>query len=226
MTPKASTNQSIYQVLVLCEILAVTSAGVFGNLIANLVKMSPTWVLFGSAVAVLICFFVTIQRLQFENDKENYSLRFNIKFKNLSDETTKREAFIFPIALLFGIVVGFISTTLFSKEDIVILETRLFDEYRYLSWHEYELFSYPFAGFLIYLFNRYMKDVVLVFVFSVAYTIGLLGTFLLYRPEQNDIVNMLLNFGVIMIFTAIVRSRIIEVFFEDVRLLWKNLMEK
>ena len=224
--PKASTNQSIYQVLVLCEILAVASAGVFGNLIANLIEISPTWVLFGSVVVILICFFVTIQRLQYENDKENYSFSLYVKFKNLSDGITNREAFIFPIALLFGIAIGFTFTTLFSKENIVILETRFFDEYRYLSWHEYEVFSYPFAGLLIFLFNRYTKDAVLVFVFSAAYVIGLLGTFLLYRPEQNDIVNMLLNFGVIMLFTAIVRSRIIEVFFEDVRLLWNKLTEK
>lgn len=223
---KVIANDPIYRILVATEVLAVAGAGVFGNLIANLISMSPTWVLFGSVVAVLLCIFVTLQRLQYEQDKENYSFRLNIKFRKLPNEITKREAFIFPIALLFGLVIGFVSTACFPKEDLFILQTRWFGEYRYLSWHDYEVFSYPLAAVIIYVFNRYAKDVVLVFVFSTGYTIGLLGTFMLYRPEHNDFINMFINFCAIMVFTAIVRSRILEVFFEDVRLLWDRLTEK
>ena len=223
---RVSANDPIYRILVATEILAVASAGVFGNLIANLISMSPTWILFGSVATILFCFFATIQRLQYENNKENYSFSLNIKFGKLPDEIIKREAFVFPIALLSGILIGFVYTALFPKEDMFILQTRWFGEYRYLSWHDYEVFSYPLAVVIIYAFNRYTKDVVLVFIFSVGYTIGLLGTFMLYRPERNDFINMLINFSVIMVFTAIVRSRVIGVFFDDVRSIWNRLTEK
>lgn len=153
-------NQSIYRILVLCEFLAITSAGIVVDLLKDLINISPTSILFGSVFIILICFFVTIQRLQYENQMEpNHSFGLKSRIRNLSDEIIKREAFIFPVALLVGIVIGFASTTLFPKEELFILQTRWFGQYRYLSWHDYEVFSYPLALITIFLLDLLQKSV-------------------------------------------------------------------
>lgn len=158
-----------YALLLFIEGVLVFSLGVFGNKVAERLNISTSLVIVGSILLMCLLLALTILRIKYEKGEEivPHMPRYII----LGTITT-----IFPIAILLGMVIGFVCLSLLSWERFWI---------GIISINNYEVFSLFIALVLIFLISSRTRQASIALTFALGLALGLAATFVFLRPDSN-----------------------------------------
>jgi hypothetical protein len=163
-------KQRFREILIFAELVIAFSLGVFGNKLAEIVKINPYLIILGTIALIILMFLATVLRISDENnDNDHFLSRYTLLIGKIST--------IFPVSLITGIVVALVCIAFVSGERF----------YFYLGigiW-SYEVIAFILSSCLIYLMIYRNRDKILILSFSAGLSTGLSSAILVLRSQEN-----------------------------------------
>jgi hypothetical protein len=190
-------NTPIYAALLLSEAVLAFSLGVFGNKVAELLRISTGLIIAGAMVVILLLYVLTLARLRYESGERILPQLPGQGQKALFLNTVIT---VFPVGMAGGILLGILSILFLPGRRLRLPFPRSF------ALSDYELVAFLVGTVLLFLLMRRNPRKSLAITFSLGYALGSAATVLLLVPEVNLPVPTFLGTIISMLAAALVLS--------------------
>jgi len=174
--PTTRMRQSpVFAALLICEAFIAFGLGVFGNKVADLLKISTAAIIIGAALAILTLYLVTLARLRYE---AGVRILPEIQGNSLKHSLVATGTTVFPVGMVCGLSI--------SVLNVVFLPGRFERPFNRLVFHDYELVTF-LIGVLLFLFMaRRAKRKLVIFMYALGYSLGAAAIVQLMEPRTNN----------------------------------------
>jgi hypothetical protein len=166
-------NSPIYAALLLSEAVMAFCLGVFGNKVAEILKITTGLIAAGAIVVILLLYLLTLARLRYEAGE-----RFLPEMPAQRSLLLNTVITVFPIGMVGGILAGVLA--------ILFLPGKGFHIPIWGNCWDYELGAWLTGCLLIFLLMRRNAKKLLALTFSAGYALGLSAAILLLESGTNN----------------------------------------
>jgi hypothetical protein len=170
-----SRANGFYYSIILLEIILAFVAGVFGNKVSELINITPSTLLVGTGTIIIVSLIITVIRINYESNS-----RIAV-FPLIERLFFRRVVTIFPVALILGLIIGYISSSFISRgpsDAIIIWAGRG-------PWL-YEVVIFFVSFVLLILLGLRLKNRSLMLTFCFGLSLGISGSLTLAQPFENN----------------------------------------
>jgi hypothetical protein len=221
---RRSSKKALYILLAVQAILAFV-LGVFGNKVAELINISPRFILVSTISLMVLSLAATIVISRYENRIETLNQLPLFPAPSLSERLSRlllnRIATIFPLGIVAGALIGFMFALLIPmlgfKSGIGITD--------FIFINSYEIVSFIIALLTIFIISRRRRDISLILSYSFGFAISISGVIIMLHPEDNYFYYTLLGWSIELAFASFVmRSRTVDALYNDITDILQNLL--
>lgn len=196
MNTRGPRNAGTLIVLAAFECILAFSLGVFGNKVADLLKVSPAIVIAAVALLMILLVSLTVLRIRYERGE-------SLVPGTLSAFLSTIFA-VFPVGMLAGIILTAIIILLISGERAIIIPSP-FPKFG-LFMHDYEVISYVVGTCLVLLLIRRNPGKGAIVMFALGWALGSAATVLFLSPVRNMPTFTFVSTALLMTLTALLLS--------------------
>jgi hypothetical protein len=168
-------KRPVHAVLILCEAALVFALGIFGNKVADALKISVTVVVIGAAATIILLYVVTLARLRFETGERILPDTIGI---GLARRFQHAVITVFPGGIVIGIVLG----SLF----VLGLAGRMYSLGGRFLVHDYELVAFLAGAVLLFIIGKHSVARPPLLAFAAGYGLGIAAMVELLSPRGNS----------------------------------------
>jgi hypothetical protein len=214
-----TSNKGLYLLFVLQGIF-LFGLGVFGNKVAEIIKLSPNALLAYIIVFMTVSLVITvaISRLQNRRESSSQEPRATSWSDTFAKVVLNRIVTIFPLGVVTGVVTAFLAINLVPHGRVSFFYP--------VVTHYYEILSYMVAAITLLMISRKRSHFPLVISYAIGFGLSLPTVILMLRPEQNFAYYTFLGWLAIIVTATIVRSQMADGLYRDVKSLVQSLTKE
>lgn len=213
------------------EISLTFGLGIFGNKIAELIKIRLNHLLVATLLSIILLFIVTVALIYYEDEKKSSipdeaTVRINPLSAGILSFIFSRAVTTFPFALIIGIgVAGILINILPGAESIAF---SIYINHEPHSWVliDYDLIKIFIVIVTLYILNSAKPDAIIVLAYALGFATGSEGISLLFRPDENDLPGVALGYLLISFMAVFVRTAAAQGLAKDFRNMLSNISER
>lgn len=174
--------------IIFLQIVVAFILGIFGNSVADFVKLDPIILILVIVVLILIALFLTLYQ-------NKVTISFN--FAKVRDIFFSKISSIFPLGIILGLIIEFIVVDILCRyyqehNNIPYIRIALHtieNDYAgsgFFGVHIDEIISYVIAVFLLYFTRKYINDNVLFLTYGIGLSMGISSMILYINRDTDD----------------------------------------